>query len=92
MTPEDAGTVYIKADLEDNATIKLPDATKETEGLNYKFVMEGTPVGTANISLPNSSQTDIEGVATIERGGVADIVGINNKTVVAPNGTKKYIR
>ena len=69
LSADDGGFVFIRAALADGSVIKLPEATEENIGLEYRIVFGGTMAGAAKMQLPNAKNSLFAGVITQERCG-----------------------
>ncbi len=86
LSADDGGFIFITAALASASVIKLPEATAENIGLQYRILMGGTLAAAAKISLPNAKNSVFAGVITQERSGtgagVADAADVNRTTIV----------
>ena len=69
LTADDGGFIFITAALASGAVIKLPEATADNVGLQYRIVFAGTMAAAASIELPNAKNSVFAGVVTQERCG-----------------------
>ena len=86
LSANDGGIIFVTAALASGAVIKLPEATQDNVGLEYRIMIAGTLAAAAKISLPNAKDSVFAGLITQERSGtaagVADAADVNRTTVV----------
>ena len=86
LSAADGGIIFISAALASGAVIKLPEATSENVGLEYRILFGGTMAAAASIELPNAKDSVFAGVITQNRSGngagVADAADVNRTTIV----------
>ena len=71
LTADDGGFIWITAALASAAVIKLPEATPENIGLQYRIVFGGTMAAACSIDLPNAKNSVYAGVVHVQRCGTA---------------------
>ena len=83
LTADDGGFIFITAALASGAVIKLPEATPENIGLQYRIVFAGTMAAAASIDLPNAKNSVYAGVVHVQRcGSGAGVTDAAGQTVV----------
>ena len=82
LTEEQGGIVFITAALASGAVIKLPDATIDNIGLEFRIVFGGTMAAEAKIQLPDAYSAVFAGCVRVRRITLADAVAVNSISVV----------
>ena len=82
LTAADGGIIFISAALASGAVIKLPEATSENVGLEYRIVFGGAMAAAASIELPNAKDSVFAGVLFQERCGTGAGVTDSGSQVV----------
>ena len=83
LTADDGGIIFITAALASGAVIKLPEATADNVGLEYRIVFAGTMAAAASIELPNAKNSVFAGVVHVQRcGTAAGVTDAAGQTVV----------
>ena len=83
LTADDGGFIWITAALPSAAVIKLPEATPENIGLQYRIVFGGTMAAACSIDLPNAKNSVYAGVVHVQRcGNAAGVADAAAQTVV----------
>ena len=83
LTADDGGFIWITAALASAAVIKLPEATPENIGLQYRIVFGGTMAAACSIDLPNAKNSVYAGVVHVQRcGNAAGVADAAAQTVV----------
>jgi len=86
LSEDDGGIVFVNCAMASGAVIKLPTATTDNIGLQFRIIFGGTMAAAMTIDLPQAGTAVYAGVITGNRcgngAGVADAAAVNRTTVV----------